>query len=75
MPKRTEQCTATIDDPKTGVRRTCNNPAVTRVTDTLTGSREFYCPGHQRLYEEFLQQADHDAARWRSVPQGAAGPG
>lgn len=65
-----KQCTASIVDPKNGVRRRCNNLAAVSVIDP-GGTRENYCLGHKRLYDEFLAQAEHDAARWRNVPQGA----
>lgn len=65
------RCTAEILNPKTGVRSTCNNAAIVQVTSE-TGSQEAYCLGHKKLYDEFLIQAQHDAARWRNVPQFAS---
>lgn len=65
-----ERCTASIVDQQTEQRRRCNNEGEVAVTD-VTGSREVYCHGHHKLYQEFLTQAEHDAARWRNVPQGA----
>lgn len=64
-----EKCTAIMDDPKTRQNWRCGNPAVVRVTDLGTGSREFYCLDHNKLYDEFREICEHHAARWRAVPQ------
>ena len=67
-----KRCTARIRNPKSGQETRCNNPGVVAVVDPM-GTREVYCLGHKALYEGFLAQAQHDAARWRNVPQYAEG--